>query len=123
MTLYHYCCSHSAQAITQRGFLRPFGRQLFGVDLVWLTDQAVPDREGLGLTSKLLPCDRLEFQYVADVEPSQVERWLDSDIRADLARDPGYSAFEEGRQPETWWIARRPVYVERNRRYRKPEAA
>jgi len=120
--LYHYCCSCSAKRITARGFLRPFGAQLFDVDMVWLTDQAEPDREGLGLTSHLLKCDRLEHQYVVDVDPSEVERWLDSSVRASLAREVGFYEFEDGRQPETWWIARRPVFAIRNRAYVSPGA-
>lgn len=117
MTLYHYCCSCSARRITARGFLRPHGAQQFGVAMVWLTDQAVPDREGLGLTSHILKCDRLERQYVADVTPAQVQRWLETDVRRRLSRQDGYEAFEEGRQPQTWWVAYEPVFAVRNRRY------
>lgn len=117
MTLYHYCCSHSRNGITDRGFLRPYGRAMFGVDLVWFTDQSMPDRVGLGLTSNLLPCDRLEHQYIVEVSADQVERWLDSDIRRGLAAKPGFTVFEEGRAPDTWWIARTHVWAERNKNY------
>jgi hypothetical protein len=123
VTLYHYCCSCSARRITARGFLHPHGAALFGVDLVWLTDQAVPDREGLGLTSHTLKCDRLEYQYVADVAPLDVERWLDSKVRRRLIRSAfggSFHEFENGRQPEAWWIARRSVFAIRNRAYRQP---
>ncbi len=122
MRLYHYCCSCSKRAITHRGFLKPSGAAFFGVDLVWLTDQACPDREGLGLTSHILKCDRLEHQYVVDVDdPSMVERWLDSEVRRELSRDPDFHEFEDGREPKTWWIARRPVFAVRNRAYKQPE--
>lgn len=115
--LFHYCCRHSANAITQRGFLRPQGRDLFGVDLIWLTDQAIPDREGLGLTSHIQPCDRLEFQYVVQFDAADVERWMESPVRAELARDSTFHEFEDGRQPHTWWVAYRPIYAIRNRAY------
>lgn len=122
MTLYHYCCACSARRITARGFLYPHGGALFGVPLVWLTDQAVPDRVGLGLTSHLLKCDRLDFRYMADVKPDAVERWLDSAARRYLAGDPDFHDFEDGRQPESWWIATRPVFAIRDRSYRKVAA-
>jgi hypothetical protein len=86
---------------------------LFDVDLVWLTDQGVPNREGLGLMSHMLKCDRLEYQYVV-TSVDGVEPWLGSAVRAALCIEPGFSAFEEGRQPETWWIAQRPVWAVRN---------
>ena len=117
---FHYCCRHSANAITARGFLRPSGAAQSGADLIWLTDQAVPDREGLGLTMHYQPCDRLEFQYVADVLPGDVEPWITSDIRRRLALDSTFREFEDGRQPATWFIARRRLYAIRNRAYRGP---
>lgn len=122
MTLYHYCCSCSARQITARGFLRPFGADFFGANLVWLTDQAVPDREGLGLTSHILKCDRLEHQYVADVAANQVQWWLDSEIRRALACDSTFHEFEDGRNPSSWWIATEPVFAIRNRAYRQQRA-
>lgn len=121
MRLYHYCCSCSARRITQRGFLQPNGAALFGMALVWLTDLAVPDREGLGLTSHILRCDRLEHQYIADVEAEQVERWIDSDIRRTLSAEPDFHEFEDGRRPDTWWIATRPIFAVRNRAYESPQ--
>lgn len=123
MRLFHYCCGHSAQKITRRGFLRPHGREVFGIDLVWLTDQALPNREGLGLTSHMLPCDRLECQYVVDVDASDVEPWMASVIRARLAIDPTFHEFEDGRQPDTWWIATKPVFATRSRNYSGPPSS
>lgn len=120
--LYHYCCSCSARQITRRGFLRPYGRALFGQDLVWLTDQAVPDREGLGLTSNILSCDRLEHQYVVDVDAADVEPWLTSDIRRRLSLDLDFHEFEDGRAPETWWISTQHVLGIRNRSYQPPSS-
>jgi len=122
ITLYHYCCSCSARRITQRGFLRPAGRELFGVHLVWLTDQAVRDRSGLGLTCHEQPCDRLAFQYVVHADAGQVVRWLDSAVRAQLALVPEFIAgFEGGRTPAHWWIAPCAVFAVRSRTYRNPD--
>jgi len=123
MTLYHYCCSCRARQITARGFLQPHGRAQFGVDLVWLTDRAIPDRASLGLTSHTLTCDRLDCQYVADVEPGDVQAWLTSDVRARFGSATlagGFEGFERGRDPASWWISTRRVYVVRNRAYRLP---
>ncbi len=123
MTLYHYCCSCSARSITSRGFLRPNGADFFGVGLVWLTDQEIPDREGLGLTSHILKCDRLERQYVVHVDAAEVEPWIGSDVRARLAADATFHEFEDGRKPESWWIAKRPVFAVRNRSYESQYAS
>ena len=121
MTLYHYCCRHSANRITRYGILQPNGRDFFGVGLVWLTDQAIPDREGLGLTSHLtgLPCDRLECRYIVEADETQVHRWLESPIRQRLATQPFFTLeFEGGRKPETWWIATSALPAKRDLRYR-----
>jgi len=119
---FHYCCRHSALKITARGFLQPNDAAgLFGVALVWLTNQAEPDREGLGLTMHYQSCDRLEYQYVVDVTPEDaVVPWLTSDVRARLARDSTFREFEDGHDPATWFIARRRLYAVRNRAYQGP---
>lgn len=72
MTLYHYCCHHSAYAIEHDRFtLRP------GLDgWLWLTDLDHADRRGLGLTSNYLSCDRTECRFVVD-DPIEVVRWID----------------------------------------------
>lgn len=124
MRLFHYCCQHSARSITTRGFLLPNGADFFGVGLVWLTDQEEPNREGLGLTSHLtgLKCDRLECRYVVDADES-VQRWMDSPIRRALAFQPYFvTDFEGGRQPETWWVATRPIWAIRDRTWELPQA-
>ena len=122
--VYHYCCKHAAQRITRAGFLRPSGFN--GYDVLWVTDQAIPDRMGLGLTSGMLKCDRLEFQYIAHVLPDVVTPWLDSPIRRELAQSIDYGArgflreFEHGHAPSTWLIATRPIFATRNEQYRPP---
>ena len=118
--LSQYCCRHSAAKITSRGFLRPNPAyvEIIGAPLVWLTDQSVPNCEGLGLTSHLQPCDRLQYQYVADA--TYAEPWLSSALRAAIVHEDGFDGFEEGRRPDTWWISQRPVWAVQNRGYRAP---
>ena len=114
MNLYHYCCQHSARAITKRGFLEPFDHAgLFGVPLVWLTDSETPDREALGLTSHIQPCDRLEFRYVV-TDVDRCEPWIGSDVRNRLATVGGFDAFEAGRDPSSWWISRDRLWAVRD---------
>ena len=93
---------------------------LFGVPLVWLTDQPVADREALGLTSHLCQCDRTEVQYVAEVAADQVIPWIGSPIRSALLLQTDLSPFEAGRRPDTWWVATRPIFAVRNRSWSCP---
>jgi hypothetical protein len=111
--LYHYTCRHAAQRVTARGFLIPIPQPaLRGVALIWLTDLMVPDREGLGLTSHHLDCDRLEYRYVA-IDPDVVS-W--EAFKRSFPFVP--FDFELGRLPAHWYVARRPVFVTRDRGYR-----
>jgi hypothetical protein len=50
-----------------------------------------------------------------------VEPWITSDLRARLLKgDSTFHEFEDGRRPDTWFIARRHLYAIRNRAYRGP---
>lgn len=95
--LYHFCCSHSATEIDKTGVLRPIiawrkfdevltlhGHARTGLHrapaVLWLTDLAEPDRDGLGLTSVYIACDRTEFRYSVDARDAMpwfkfVDRW------------------------------------------------
>lgn len=84
---------------------------------MWLTDQAVPNREGLGLTSHTLKCDRLECQYVVEIKAGEAEPWMSSDVRTRLSSNVGFNDFEDGRQPQSWWIAKHAIFAERSRAY------
>jgi hypothetical protein len=118
MTLYHYCCDHSVAKVTRRGFLYPQHQPLLGaIALVWLTDMDRPDRDGLGLTSNILQCDRMDYRYICDRD--YVEPW------AVFAERKGISplvriGLEEGRMPERWFVSERNVFAQLDRRYANP---
>lgn len=71
--LYHYTCSHWAAAIARSHTLDP---AVSVWNLVWLTDLDHPDRDGLGLTSRTLTCDRTRYRFIVD-HPVDVQRWVD----------------------------------------------
>lgn len=63
--LYHYTCSCSLEKIRDTDWLLIPNQQapLVGLpSLVWLTDMEKPDKGALGLTSKILSCDRTEHR-------------------------------------------------------------
>ncbi len=109
---YHYTCSEKADLIGATGILIP--TQLFGGPaLVWLTNLADPDIEGLGLTAHSLDCDRSEVRYRArrdDFVP-----WLGSTVHASMP--PHLQAeFHRGRTPANWFYSESPVAVIRDDR-------
>lgn len=119
VVLYHYCCEHSRREIGRYGTLIP-KPQLWGGSLVWLTDMAEPDAEGLGLTSHIQPCDRLEYRYVVRLECT---RWMRSHSRALFKATQGGIAlawFEHGRMPERWWVSDTAVPARIDRLYHRP---
>jgi hypothetical protein len=67
--LFHYCCSHSAAGILSDGVLRPHPNPILGnLPLIWLTDLDTPDRAALGLSSRLISCDRTEYRVEVDTD-------------------------------------------------------
>lgn len=98
--------------------LRPNPHPWLGVSLLWLTDQEIPDRAGLGLTSQILDCDRLEFRYI--VETDDARRWKDVASTSALGRMILESVH--GARPETWWIVDHAVLGVLDRDYRKAVA-
>jgi hypothetical protein len=113
--LFHFTCEHAAEKIGTRGYLRPFPQPVLGGRaLVWLTDLAVPDVEGLGLTSVTLSCDRTEFRYeVVDPKRALPWRvwWLGSGVPV-----PAAIALERcrpGLTPERWWVSTVPILAVR----------
>lgn len=106
--LYHFTCDHGREALGDRGVIRPGADLTDGAvpwtsALVWLTDLPRPQREGLGLTSHLIRCDRTQYRYrVLDGE--QVTRW--TTFARDLPR--AYRESVEcapGAMPAHWWVA------------------
>lgn len=112
MTLYHYTCWHSAEQLGEAGTLEPRGI----LPLVWATDLDHPDRNGLGLTMRILDCDRGEFRYrVVDEDEALFAHW--ADVKRARALPVDYAAALEaadGVLPMHWWVAIDPVRVIRD---------
>ena len=122
MTLFHYTCNHGRVGIGDDGWLRPAQTFWGGEPLIWLTDMDVPDRAGLGLTSRILSCDRLDYRYVAEAHGA--EPWLTSSFRI-AAPWKAVLALEaiEGVKPHHWWVSARRLRARFDAAYAKPEAA
>ena len=114
-TLYHYTCDHAAPLIRESGTVlslaalnaggRP-GMPPWGM-FSWFTDLDTPDRNGLGLTSNILDCDRTAHRFtVADA--TEVEQWVNIHWS-----HPWGSVLESapGALPMHWWVATEPVPV------------
>jgi hypothetical protein len=114
--LYHYTCHHTRKAMGTRGMLRP-SPTFWGPSVLWLTPQATPDRQGLGLTSMLLNCDRLDYRYV--VEARDAEPWLESQLRIEAGLDAilALEVGADGARPETWWVLTHSVLGVLDRSY------
>jgi hypothetical protein len=114
VTFYHYTCEHGYNGITTEGnwLLRPTLSLVLGVPLVWLTDLAIPDRWGLGLSSVILNCDRTTWRFEVWDGFEAAEKWpawahrhrLSLDLRDRLEGEPGA-------RPLRWWVAEQPVPV------------
>ena len=115
--LWHYTCDHSREKIGLVGELLP-ASSLMNLhqydsplsDFVWLTDLGTPDREALGLTSRILLCDRLAHRYRV-TEGGHAIWWMD--LRRVLPW-AWVDAVESapGARPVHWWAAQDPVPVE-----------
>lgn len=118
MGLYHYSCRHSADSIAATGILRP-NRQpvLANLPLIWFTTLRTAPRTGLGLTSTILDCDRMECLYrVVDEDEHLVVRW--GDLKMAPAFEPYLGGARQldaarGAKPGLWAVALQPVRVER----------
>lgn len=107
--LWHYTCRHRAAMIGARGVLTPLPQPVLdGVSLVWLTDLAVPDVAGLGLTSLTLKCDRTEVRY--RVTAGETMAWNDWVERAHVDHRTR-SELTFGRRPRHWFVSTSPVSV------------
>lgn len=105
MILYHHTCEHAAEQIAESGYLVPLRQLVLGRDLIWLTDQREADSQALGLTSKLLDCDRTAVCYQIETEDATPwPVWAD----ANGVPDAALVLLETGRKPETWWVAETP---------------
>ena len=108
--LWHFTCTHGYRGIGARGVLQPRRHPLMprlGA-VVWLTDQSMPDRDAVGLTSEVyLTCDRMQYRYRA-LDTSRARPW--HELR-DRAPDAVVADLERYGDPGSWWLARAPVPV------------
>jgi hypothetical protein len=111
--LYHYTCDHGRQSLGRRGLVQPQPHPFLGVRLAWFTDQAIPNREGLGLTMEHIPCDRLAFRYIA--RKGEPVPWIGSFVRRSARPDVLAMLESEGAQPLTWWVTTTSTLVELDR--------
>lgn len=119
--LWHYTCDHGRWALGVAGVLRPIRQHSPEsasllpapmADVVWLTDLDVPHAAALGLTSRVLACDRTRHRYAAGrLDHPQVARYVDvrralftAGQRRDLEQAPGA-------MPSHWWVSTVPVAV------------
>jgi hypothetical protein len=119
-TYYHFTCSHAAALIGRHGILMPpvLPHPLYPgfPKVIWLTDMtyvADKDREGLGLTSTHLSCDRTKFRYtVSGTEADKVIPWMGSRQREEL-RDETRKILESFDKPAHWFISDVPLRAHR----------
>lgn len=117
MILYHFTCVDGAHGIRRDRRILTHDQSPIGLPpLVWLTDLDVPDRAALGLTSRLLSCDRTEWRVTVDVDAVPWHRFarrLPLGVRRPLEMAPGAL-------PMHWWVVDVdvPVAVEGIRRSR-----
>lgn len=110
MRLYHYTCEHAAPQIAKSDALLPNEHPyLGGRPLVWLTDFDKPMRQGLGLTSHVLHCNRTGWQVVVDTNDAT---WWPTYARTNGLSRPLRDQLEiPGTYPSHWWVSREPLPI------------
>jgi hypothetical protein len=117
--LYHYTCSHSAEALgTEPGgpvVLLLAARELVELPgsvpwpgwFVWLTDMATPHANALGLTRETIQCDRTRYRYRV-VNAPELTRWVA--IRRLFPPEAlEWLEAAPGARPMHWWVSPGPV--------------
>ncbi len=111
-TLYHYTCDHGREGLGDTGHVRVNPESIWGY--AWFTDLEVPYREGLGLTSGILTCDRTAHRFrvtcADDIRP-----WVE--VRREWLKQPlgwGVLLYLEScdAMPMHWWVSTTEVPVE-----------
>jgi hypothetical protein len=109
--LYHYTCDHSLAGIRRIRHLMPHVQPLLGdIQLIWLTDMAVPDRLALGLTSVSLNCDRTKHRITVPADSHMVKPWIRFARKLPMEQRHALE-LASGARPMHWWVARNPVPV------------
>lgn len=120
LTLYHYTTRRLARKITNRGFLKPnpVWTAVTGYPLVWLTDMADPDVEGLGLTRHYIKEDRTAVRYIVQ-RYENIVPWI---LFPATISHADRRTLEKDRLPERWFVSTKHVYVIRDREWDKLRA-
>jgi hypothetical protein len=106
--LYHFTCDHGHDALGACGMLEsPVTHPFLGCRVIWLTSEALPDRETTGLGMNYTTCDRMKYRYIV-LEPEKCHRWLGSVERFNAPVD-AVADLECYGDPEHWWITDRPT--------------
>lgn len=108
MRLFHYTCGHARTKITKDYTLRPNEHSYGG--LLWLTDMAVPDVLGLGLSAFMLRCDRTEFRVTVDTDLAVPWTTWAHDHHVPL---PIRLALDGnmGAMPKRWWVSQAEIPI------------
>lgn len=108
--LWHYTCLHALEPIRAERVLRPNPHPWLPRPLVWLTDQADPDRAGLGLTSELLRCDRLDVAVLVEAPAAW---WPDyrQQLRPRLPARIVRALEAAPARPASWWVSEHALPV------------
>lgn len=109
--LYHYTCDHGYDGIAEAGWwLQVNPLAIF--PLIWLTDMDEPDSDALGLTSRILDCDRTQHRLIVRNDP-QIYPWIQW---CRLKRTPrhvrDFLELAEGARPLRWWVTPDPIKCE-----------
>lgn len=120
MTFYHYTCRHSLAKMTPDVYGVITLEPLSPGGLLWVTDLAVPERRGLGLTSQILNCDRTEYRLEL-LDGSSVRRWVD--VRRSF-RGLWDLELAPGALPMHWFVSTSPerAYAPRSPRSGRQDA-
>lgn len=121
-TLFHFTCDHGHAQLGPEATIVPIVTLLKGKissrqeipwtgQYSWFTDLDHPDRNGLGLTSHTLRCDRTAHRYrVVNGAEGDCQWWMDIRDRLDpQMRDQLEQA--PGAKPGHWWVSAFPIPV------------
>lgn len=114
--LYHFTCDHGHDALGDDGILLPLATRLdnnpvlfWPARFVWMTDLTLPNREGLGLTSHILRCDRTRFRYRV-TDNRDIFRWSVA-ARGYTREQRDALEAEPGARPAHWYVSESPIPV------------
>lgn len=108
MTYFHYTCrDHGLPGIraNEELYPHPLLRDPALPALVWLTDLPHPNREGLGLTSHVLACDRTEVRITVPDHSSIQPWWKWRRAHPELGDLSWALQSAPGARPAHWFVA------------------